>query len=98
MMTFRRLWTGDLPLETAFWSYAAFGGIVVNSVTTGASLILVSMEQTLAALLVGYGIAIPYNGLATVGVWRADHDHLEPEKVAVYRGVTLVGMFILCLT
>ncbi|MBT5047746.1 MAG: hypothetical protein HOM58_04525 [Rhodospirillaceae bacterium] len=95
-MRLHRLWTGHVPLETAFWSYAVFGGILVNALTTGASLILVIQEQPLAALMIGYGPSLPYNLVVTVGVWRAAaHDDVDPGKAERYRALTAVGMLIL---
>ena len=51
----RRLWTGALPLEQAFWSYAVLGGIAVNAVTSLGSLILFASDQDIyrAVTLVG---------------------------------------------
>ena len=45
----RRLWTGDLPLEEAFWTYAVAGGLFVNLFTSLAFLGLIAAERPLAA-------------------------------------------------
>ena len=69
-----RLWRGELPLESAFWNWAVLGGLIVNVVSSVLFLFLLTAEQPIVALLVGYGLSIPYNILATVGVWRSPAD------------------------
>lgn len=98
-MTLRKLWTGDLPLETAFWNYAVFGGILVNALTSVAFLILVTHDQLLAALIAGYGISLPYNFIVTVAVWQAAaQDDGVRGRARIYPLVTLAGMLILSVT
>lgn len=98
MLALRKLWNGDLPLETAFWNYAVFGGIVINLVTSAAFLILIAHDLPLAAGIVGYGLSIPYNLVVTVGVWRAAAgDDTDPKKARLYPAIALVGMLILSL-
>tara|TARA_R110000787_G_scaffold215896_8_gene325089 strand:+ start:1114 stop:1434 length:321 start_codon:yes stop_codon:yes gene_type:complete len=100
----RRLWTGALPLEQAFWSYAVLGGIAVNAVTSLGSLILFASDQAVAALVVGYGLSLPYNLAAIVGVWRSaarrapDQSESERRRADIYRAVTLVGLILLSVT
>lgn len=99
MTAFRRLWTGDVPLDAAFWNWAVVGGIAVNLVTTLVFLVLVSVDRPLAALAVGYGLAVPYNVVATVGVWRsAARAEGDRTRANVYRIVTLIGMAALSFT
>ena len=104
MAGLRRLWSGALPLEQAFWSYAVLGGIAVNAVTSLVSLILFAADQIFVALLVGYGLSLPYNLGVVVGVWRSAA-RVAPEQSAsdrrradLYRAVTLVGMVLLSVT
>ena len=98
MVTLRKLWTGDLPLETAFWSYAVLGGFVVNAVTSAGFLILILQDQPLGAAMVGYGVSIPYNVVVTVGVWRAAaRGHADAGRARVYQLITVVGMLVLSL-
>jgi hypothetical protein len=95
----RRLWSGELPLVRAFWTYAVFLGVAVNLVTSGLFLALMAAEQPLAALVAGYGVSLPYNIVATVGVWRAAGRHEgDPLHAELARTVTLVGMLLLSLT
>ena len=99
MAELRRLWRGEMPLERAFWIYAVVVGIAVNMVTSALFVGLIAAEQPWAALIVGYGVSIPYNIVATVGVWRAaDHHPGDPAHARLARGITLIGMLLLSLT
>lgn len=99
MPELRRLWRGELPLDKAFWTYAVAGGLAVNLVTSLAFLGLVVAERPLAALALGYGLSIPYNLLAVVGVWRAAARHDDdPARAALLRSITAIGMLLLTLT
>lgn len=94
-----RLWRGELPLESAFWNWAVLGGLVVNVVSSVLFLFLIMAEQLIAAFFVGYALSIPYNILATVGVWRsADRYEGERRWADLARIVTLVGMTLLSIT
>lgn len=94
-----RLWSGGLPLGEAFWTYAVVGGLAVNLITSLLFLILVSADWLLAALVVGYGLSVPYNVVALVGVWRAAERHEgEPALAKSARIVTLIGMILLTVT
>jgi hypothetical protein len=94
------LWRGEIPLYNAFWDWAVIGGLAVNIVTTLVFLALVMSDQRIAALLVGYGLAIPYNIVAGVGVWRAADRYRggDPRLPRFARAVSLVGLTILSLT
>jgi len=88
-----------VPLVRAFWTYAVLLGVAVNVLTSGAFLALVAADQPFAALAVGYGLSIPYNIVATVGVWRAARRYDgDPAHAQLARVVTLVGMLLLSLT
>lgn len=98
-MKLPRLWRGEISLETAFWSYAVVGGIALNAATSLAFLVLVTMDLPGAALIAGYVPSIPYNLIATVGVWRAAaRKDADPEKAKLYPFVTVVGMILLSVT
>lgn len=75
MTRLRALWSGDLPLGEAFWTYAVVGGVAVNGVTTLLLFVLLAADRPVAALLVGYGLPLPYNVAALVGVWRSAGRH-----------------------
>jgi hypothetical protein len=92
----RRLWNGDIPLPQAFWKWAVAGGIVINLLTSIAFLALITQDLIVAAFVVGYAISVPYNIVATVGVWRsAGHYEGERRWADLARIVTVVGMIIL---
>lgn len=94
----RRLWSGEMPLVRAFWTYAVLLGVAVNLATSGMFIALIAADQPLAALVVGYGVSVPYNIVATVGVWRAAGRHEgDPVHAELARVVTLVGMLLLSL-
>jgi hypothetical protein len=65
------LWSGDLALNEAFWTWAVTVGLLVNIATSILFLALILQDQALAAVLIGYGLSVPYNILALVGVWRS---------------------------
>jgi len=61
--------------------------------------ILITQDQPSAALLIGYGVSLPYNFVAIVGVWRAAARY---DGSAIHadlpRGVTVLLMAALSLT
>jgi hypothetical protein len=92
-----RLARGEVPLDRAFWHYAVIVGVLVNLITTLLFMLFLSVDNMFAALFFGYGVAVPYNLLALIGVWRAAGR--DPGKKAdIYRLVTLVGMVVLSAT
>ena len=57
------------------------------------------MDRPVTAFVVGYAFSIPYNLLATVGVWRsAAHYDGDPRWAALARIVTVIMMSLLSLT
>jgi hypothetical protein len=98
-VTIVRLWRGDLPLAEAFWTWAVLGGLLVNVSTTIGFLWLLMAGQTIAAYVVGYGLSLPYNLVATLGVWRAaGRPEADPQWAGAARVAVAVGMTILSLT
>jgi len=99
MSKLRALWAGNLPLGDAFWTWAMGVGLLVNVVTSGLFLALLTLDRPLAALFVGYGTSVPYNVVALVGVWRSaaryegDAWHTDLARI-----VTIVVMALLTLT
>jgi hypothetical protein len=99
MTRLRALWAGNLTLGEAFWTYAVGGGIAVNVVTSLLFLILISWDRPIAALLVGYGLPVPYNVVAAIGVWRSAACYQgERLHAELARAITLVGMVLLSVT
>jgi hypothetical protein len=64
-----------VSLPVAFWRWAMAGGLAVNLSTFVLLLALVMQVQALAGFLVSHAIALPYNILAGVGVWRSAARH-----------------------
>jgi hypothetical protein len=99
MSNMRSLWRGELSLSDAFWNWAAFGGLVVNVVSSALFLLLVMSDYLILALIVGYAFSIPYNFMVSVGVWRsADRYSGDPRWAVLARIVTTVGMILLSVT
>lgn len=99
MTELHRLWSGEMPLDRAFWTYGVIGGLAVNVTTSALFLILVSMDWLLAALVAGYGLSVPYNVVVLVGVWRAaKHHDGDRDWANVACIVTVVGMLLLTVT
>lgn len=97
--TLKQLWRGEVPLPKAFWTWAVLGGLLVNGVTTGLFLALVTSGLPLSALVVGYVLSVPYNLVAVVGVWRAADRYAGDRAWAeTARIVALVGLIVLTLT
>jgi hypothetical protein len=93
-----RLWRGELPLARAFWRWAVAGGVVVNLATTVLLLVLVMQGQTAAGLVIGHGIALPYNLVAAVGVWRSAARYAGPPQLAqAARIAAVLGLSLLSL-
>jgi hypothetical protein len=99
MARFLALWRGDLPLGDAFWTWTVFGGLLVNISTSVAFLALITVDLPWLALIVGYGLSLPYNLVAVVGVWRSAARHDGPRSQAdLARGLSLALMAVLSLT
>jgi len=94
-----RLWRGETPLDVAFWNWAVIGGLLVNISTSIGFFILFLDRQTVPAYLVGYGLSLPYNLLAVVGVWRSAARYSGPPHLATLaRWITTLGMMVLSVT
>lgn len=95
----RRLWRGELPLGEAFWGWAVLGGLLVNLSTSLGFYLLLIEDLLIPALLVGYGLSLPYNLIVVVGVWRSANAYRGGKTWAdLARIVTLVGMAVLSAT
>jgi len=99
MKKLKALWRGDMPLGDAFWGWVVLGGLVVNVTTSVVFLVLISLDQPWPALLVGYGLSLPYNLVALVGVWRSAARHEGPQAQAdLARGASVIWLAVLSLT
>ncbi len=95
----RRLWRGELPLQAAFWNWAVLGGLIINLASSAAFLLLMTADQLIGALIVGYGLSLPYNILVSVGVWRsADRYDGDRRWADLAKLVTAAGMILLSVT
>jgi len=88
----RALWSGDLALDEAFWTWVVLVGLLVNIATSILFLLLILQDQPLAAVLVGYGLSVPYNILASVGVWRSAERYEGP---SLHADLARIATFIL---
>ena len=99
MKSLRSLWLGELPLGVAFWTWAITVGLVVNLTTSILFLAMITADRPWAALLLGYGLSVPYNILAIVGVWRSAARYEGPVAHAeAARVTTLIVMLLLTVT
>jgi hypothetical protein len=99
MTALGRLWRGELELATAFWNWAVFGGLIVNVSSSAFFLFLIVNGHPIFAILAGYAFSIPYNIIASVGVWRSAARHPgDPNWANVARIVTIIGMVFLSVT
>jgi len=94
-----RLWRGDVPLGEAFWRYAVIIGFIVNVTSTLLFMGLIANDYPTLALLAGYGLSIPYNILAVVGVWRSSERYEGAKSTAeLARVSSLIWAVILSIT
>ena len=99
MTKLRSLWSGRLPLGEAFWTWAITVGLLVNVTTSVLFLTMILFDRPWAALVLGYALSVPYNLLATVGVWRSAARYEGPSRNAdLARFATLVVMVVLSAT
>jgi hypothetical protein len=99
MRKLRALWSGELPLGEAFWTWAIGIALLVNLTTSLLFLALITVDRPWAALFVGYVLSVPYNVVALVGVWRsADRYEGARMHADLARIVTLVAMVLLSVT
>lgn len=99
MENLKLLWRGDLRLGAAFWTWAVLGGLLVNVTTSILFFVLILNDYLWLALIVGYGFSVPYNVVATVGVWRSAARHDGPDHQAdLARVAVVLLMTVLSLT
>ena len=99
MVNLIALWSGDLALDEAFWTWTVTVGLLVNISSSLLFLVLIVQDLPVAALVVGYGLSVPYNVVATVGVWRSAARYVGPSPGAdLARIVSILLMAVLTLT
>ena len=93
------VWHGELSLEKVFWEWAVFGGLLVNVTSSILFLTLVLNNYIFAAVIVGYGISLPYNLFVSVGVWRSAERYIGDKRLADFAKLaTIIGMVLLSIT
>lgn len=94
-----RLWRGEHELQDTFWRYVILIGLLVNIATSVGFMILITNEHPVAALLVGYGLSVPYNIFALVALWRSANAYSGPQTTAEFMRVAgLAWIALLTLT
>jgi hypothetical protein len=83
MQRLKLLWLGHLPLETAFWQYAVFYGLLFNVVATAAALFLVVLDVPIAVAVIVHLLPVPYSIITLCGVWRSADRYPGPPKFAL---------------
>ncbi len=85
------LWNGQLPLARVFWLYAIVYGSVANLLATILSLAVLSAGAAGAVAAAIHILPLPYNVVASVGVWRSAGSYRgSPFWAAMARGVVLI--------
>ena len=99
MTKMRSLWSGELPLDEAFWTWAIGIGLLVNLTSSVLFLALITIDRPWSALFAGYVLSVPYNVLAGVGVWRSAARYQGPARYAeLARIATVIVMLLLSVT
>jgi hypothetical protein len=99
MKKLRALWRGELALAEAFWTWAVAIALVVNFITSALFVAMMVNGRMWEALVLGYGLSVPYNLIAIVGVWRSAARYDGPAFHAhLARGAIVVLMVVLTLT
>ena len=99
MTKLRSLWSGELPLDETFWTWAIGIGLLVNLTSSVLFLALITIDRPWSALFVGYALSVPYNVLAGVGVWRSAARYQGPASHAdLARIATVIVMLLLSVT
>ena len=94
-----RLWNGEMLLPEALWTWAVFGGLIINLTSSAAFLFLIMAERTVAAVIAGHLFSVPYNLIVVVGVWRSAARYDGEQRWAdIAHLVTAVGMVVLSMT
>lgn len=93
----KRLWSGDLPLSTAFWTYTVVYGIVFNLACTALGLVLYLLTDNAILAFLLHLLPLPYMGFATVGVWRSADRARDAGFMPVFAKVGSVALIFASL-
>lgn len=93
-----RLWTGDVPLGQAVWTYAVIYGLLVNAVSSFLTFTLFAKDAPAIFGLAALAAPIPYNILVVIGVWRSADRYEGPASNAeIARFATIAWMILLSM-
>ncbi|MBP0464605.1 hypothetical protein J5Y09_11865 [Roseomonas sp. PWR1] len=99
MRAVARFWRGEVPLGESFWRWGVLGGIALNLWCGMGALWLHMAERSLAGFILGHAVPLPYNLLATVGIWRAaGRPDADPRWAGPARAAAVLGMAVMSLT
>ena len=99
MTSLRRLWRGELALQDSFWTWAVFGGLVINAASSALFLFLIIADRPIFAFIAGYAPSLPYTVIVSVGVWRSAERYAGERRWAdLAQIVTIIGMVLLSVT
>jgi hypothetical protein len=94
----KSLWAGDVPLQEAFWWYAALWGLMANFITSSLFMILIIEDVSAWWLVPTFLLPVPYNIFVTVAVWRSAEKYQgDPQWAGLARAATIAGMTVLTL-
>ena len=88
------LWSGRTSLPRAFWEYAICYGSLLNLITTFASLAILAAGAAGLTVIAIHFLALPYNLLAVIGVWRSAERYQGP---AIWGYLSRVGVIVWAL-
>jgi hypothetical protein len=93
------LWHGRLPLGRAFWEFAVIYGLILNVLSTTASLLAIAGNLSWIAILLIHFLPAPYWIASTVGVWRsADRYAGPPRWASAARVAALLWLLLMLVT
>lgn len=93
MQRLKLLWQGYLPLETAFWQYAIFYGLLLNILATSVALFFVVIDLPIAFAIAVHLLPVPYSIVALVGVWRSADRYGSHGNFALFARLAVLAWF-----
>lgn len=89
MNQIKKIWNGELPLVKVYWIYFVLAGVLLRIlVEIGNSLVSINHLQLFSYLLIA--IAIPYQILVSVGIWRSAEAYTQGKVWAVLAKIAAV--------
>lgn len=82
-----RLWRGEIALHDTFWRHVVLYALLVNIATSVGFMALITSNQAVLALLVGYGCSIPYNLFVLIALWRSAENYDGDSSTAEFMRV-----------